>query len=73
MSAVLKVVVVVVSHRETVRVETTPPPATPPQGTADDDRYRRLREAQGSIDKLKPLELPAKSAPATTRASEAQR
>ena len=85
MSAMLKVVIVIVSlvvvsaggywvfHRQTVRIETTPPSSTPSQGAADDGRYRRLREAQGSIDKLKPLELPVKSPPAAPRASEAQR
>ncbi len=84
MNALLKIIVVVVAltvvsvggywafHRETVRMEAVPAPALATPDASADDRYKRLREAQGSIDKLKPLELPSTKTPAQ-RASDVQR
>jgi hypothetical protein len=84
MSSLTKIIVVVVAlavvsaggywvfYRETVRTEVVPAAAPPTPDASADDRYKRLREAQGSIDKLKPLELPSTKTPAQ-RASDVQR
>jgi hypothetical protein len=84
MSSLTKIIIVVVAltvvgaggywvfYRETVRTEVVPAAAPTTPDTSADDRYKRLREAQGSIDKLKPLELPSTKTPAQ-RASDVQR
>jgi hypothetical protein len=84
MSSLTKIIVVVVAlavvgaggywvfYRETVRTEVVPATALTTPDASTDDRYKRLREAQGSIDKLQPLELPSTKTQAQ-RASDVQR
>jgi hypothetical protein len=84
MNALLKIIIVVVAMtvvgaggywmfvRETVHTEVVPAAAPATPDASADDRYKRLREAQGSIDKLKPLELPSTKTPAQ-RASDVPR
>jgi hypothetical protein len=82
-NALLKIIILVVAvtiigaggywmfYRET-RTEVVPAAAPAKPDATADDRYKRLREAQGSIDKLKPLELPSTKTPAQ-RASDVPR